>query len=123
MLKSISIQSNNTNLKTSYITLIAKIHNISSNSELNTLIYLTNNANNLKITITPQYQNQILKEIMLIESTFNQSVNRLKKSGLLTKNGKTITLHPVLGGLDDINGLIIRFFDKKPILQTSDNEG
>lgn len=79
-----------------------------SESEQRTLDVLIKFCTNNSITITPDISKQILQAAEITQSSFNTSLHRLEKKGIINSIGKTKNLHPYLHNIDKCDGILIK---------------
>jgi DNA-binding MarR family transcriptional regulator len=80
-----------------------------SDSELLVLSIIIYHSTNNSIALSSDMARQIKKEANITDSSFSTSLYRLKKQGLIRRDSKTITIHPIFSKLDDMERLVISF--------------
>lgn len=78
-------------------------------SEMNVLMALVRYSNNNSLFMTAVINKQIREENGMSDSGLSTAVFRLVKKGLIIRNGKTITLHPVFTNIMELDKLVISF--------------
>lgn len=80
-----------------------------SESELSLLKILIDYSSQNTITLSADLSRQIIAATGLKETTFNVSLHRLEKKGVIRSTGKTKTLHPIFKDINECKGLLISF--------------
>jgi len=77
--------------------------------EMNVLLALVKYSSNNSLFMTVSVSRQIRQENGMSDSGLSTAVFRLVKRGVVMRNGKTITLHPVFTNISDLDKLVISF--------------
>ena len=80
-----------------------------SSTELNIMCQFIHYSLNNFLCLDVAISSEIQKDIGITQSSFNTSVFRLEKKGVIKKSGKTITLHPIFNNIQNLDKLIIDF--------------
>lgn len=78
-------------------------------SELKVLAGIVKYAGTGSLALTVLLTKQLRAEYDLTESSFSTSAHRLEKKGLIVRHGKTVTINPLLVGLNETNKIAIFF--------------
>lgn len=78
-------------------------------AEIKVLSGIVKYAGTGSIALTVLLTKQIRTEYDLSESAFSTSAHRLEKKGLIVRHGKTVTINPLLLGLNETNKIAIFF--------------
>lgn len=77
--------------------------------EMNVLLALVKYSSNNSLFMTALIARQIREENGMSDSGLSTAVFRLCKRGVIMRNGKTITLHPVFTNISELDKLVISF--------------
>ena len=77
--------------------------------EMNVLLALVKYSSNNSLFMTALISRQIRGENGMSDSGLSTAVFRLCKRGVIMRNGKTITLHPVFTNISELDKLVISF--------------
>jgi len=77
--------------------------------EMNVLLALVKYSSNNSLFMTALISKQIREENGMSDSGLSTAVFRLVKRGVIMRNGKTITLHPVFTNISELDKLVISF--------------
>lgn len=80
-----------------------------SASERTILSELINTSTNNSIVLNGEISGQICQSLNMSAAAFSIALFRLEKKGVIKKSGKSITLHPVLNNINELDTLIISF--------------
>lgn len=80
-----------------------------STTERAILEYFINTSLNNVNLISADISREICGQLSLTQSSFNTTVFRLHKKGVIKKSGKTIELHPIFNNIQELDKLIISF--------------
>lgn len=96
-----------------------------SDSELEILALLIQYSTNNSITLTVDLARQIRQSAGVGESSFSTHLFRLDKKGIMVRQGKTITFHPIFNKIQETEKLLITFVGeeiKKDLPEISESE-
>lgn len=80
-------------------------------SELLTLLAVVECGVNNDLFITTDVSKHIKIKYGISHSSFTTGLFRLKEKGLIKKDGKTVTVHPIFTGVVDMNKFVVNFPD------------
>lgn len=78
-------------------------------NEINVLAELVKRSNGVKLNVSAETSSAMKKRLGLNDNSYNVSMHRLVKKGVIKKTGGVVTLHPVLNGIFEENEFVIRF--------------